>query len=245
MGDEKTVDIIIRGKNLTPEVFAQAQKQLKELGVEVETTSRKTKAGAADVGVFGQSWKQLTAGFTAANLITDAVYGLISLGKEAFNSASQLVNLKDKTGLSFDFLQRLGHVARGSGSDVNEYSDALYKMGLNVQKGGKETQEAVAKMGMSLQTFKSLSLEDQFKSIVAHIGFTSDAEERNATVVDIAGKSIGKTIAGMVSGYAERAAAATTMADTEIEALNRYQQKYEDFVQRQTVLTQSSMGQAL
>lgn len=240
--DEQEVAIVIKGKNLTPEAFTAARRELAGLGEETEKVRQKTKPATEQTNLFSQSWKQLTAGLVAADLLSDAARGLMSMAQESFKAAGQLVDLKTKTGLSLEFLQRLGHVATQSGSDLNTYADVVYKMGLNIAKGGQDTKDAVAKMGMSWEEFKRLSPEKQFEAIAKNIDFTSNVQERNATVTAIAGKGVSNVIVGLVDNYRELRDEAVVATDAQILAIDRLSDRVDKLASDFGGLVMGTMG---
>lgn len=78
MADEREVTIVIKGKNLTPEGFAAARKELAGLGDETEKVRQKTKPATDQTNLFSGAWKNLVGAFALGNIIADVVGSLAS-----------------------------------------------------------------------------------------------------------------------------------------------------------------------
>src|ERR1041385_4559340 len=169
MSEEREITIKIVGKNLTPEAFDAARRSLAgfkkdadDAGKSGESFGQKILGAKSATDLFGGTIKNFVAGFTIANLIDRATSSLIEFGKSAIDNAGHLVDLSNKTGVSLEGLQRMQFVAKQTGTTVDSFTDAIFKLGINVQKGGDETRAAVDKMGVSWAQFKALKPEDQF-----------------------------------------------------------------------------------
>jgi len=220
VADEREISIVIKGKNLTAAEFAEARKGLAGLGDETDRTRKRLKDAGADLGAFGQSWKQLTASFTAANLITDAVHGVIDMGKAAVKSASDLVDLSNKTGASIAFLQRAGFVARQTGSNLDQFTTALFKLGTNIATGSDAVKQGLSSIGLEWDKIRRLRPEQQWELIVAALNKVPQPQERNRIALEIFGKTAANVLPGIVEGYGRLAAEAPVSSDAQIRALD-------------------------
>ena len=122
-------------------------------------------------GLLRSGWGQLVTAFAAANLLEKGVSFLTGIASGAIKAAGELVDLRGTTDMSLEFLQRMSHVAKTNGSDLTQYTDTIFKMGLQVSKGGQETKDAVERMGLSWAEFRRMSPEDQFLAIADNINF--------------------------------------------------------------------------
>lgn len=210
----------------------QAQKKVAAMAAEAKgagpafdamgTQASKATGQVTDgAGRASASFSQMVGAFAAASLLERAGEHLLKLATAAFESAGQLKDLQATTGLSTEFLQRMAFVARSTGGDVSKYADAVYKMGINIAKGGEETKTAVRAMGISWEEFRRLSPDKQVEAIVDNIDAMSVAGERNAALQAIAGRGVSSVIVGLVSDYKRLADQAIVTGDAEIEALDR------------------------
>lgn len=182
----------------------------KALGVQAPANLlaiQKATAGAAQAatgmgGALKTSFATLTASFTAANLITKAVTSVVDLGVSAVKSAGQIVDLSKKTGLSIEAVQRLGFVAKQNGGSLEQMADAVFKTGLQIEKGSKKTKDAIEELGLSFADIRAMKPEDQFDAIMRALASIEDPQRRNALGVAAMGKSYAD-VAASVDGYIE------------------------------------------
>lgn len=177
--------------------------------------------------------------------VAGAVTGLIGLGKAAFDDAGHLVDLSAKTTLSLDGLQRMDFVAKQTGGSVDNFSDAIFKLGVTTSKGGAEAQAAVAKMGLSWQQFRALAPEQQFNTIIDNMDKLGPASDRNAALVALFGKGVSGAIAGMVDDYKRLAGQATVASDAQIRALDAAGDAWSSFVSNTKAKVTTFVGDVL
>jgi DNA-binding CsgD family transcriptional regulator len=216
MSDE-SVNIRITATNASKPGLDEARQGLKGLEAEAEKVSTTTKEASGSADVYVASLSRMAIGAAVG-----AAAGLATLALQAASSANGLVDLRTKTGLSLEELQRLEYVGRMTGQGVDVFANAVYRMGINVAKGGDQTKAAVEKMGISWEDFRQMSPEKQLQAIIDHLDFTSNAQERNATLAAIFGRSVEGVLVGLVQHYGTAKDAAIIMADESIERLAHY-----------------------
>ena len=236
MADDKEVTITIRATNLSAEAFQKAREQIAGLQKPIDDS---TKAGASFqqqflgaknvTALFSDQVKTLIAGFTIASMLDRAVSKLFEFGSAAFESAGHLTKLNNTTGISLDGLQRMAYVAAQTGTTVDAFADTIFKLGLNVAKGGDDTRSAVQKMGVAWDTFKALSPEQQFNLIVSSIDKLGPVSERNAALTALFGKGVGDTVNAMVSDYQRLASQAVVAGDQQLRKLDELAAKWDGF----------------
>ena len=77
---------------------------------------------------------------------------IVKMGTAAFESAGHIQDLADKTGLSTDAIQEMQAVADQTGTSVDTFTQATFKLGVNVAEGSKKARDAVKDLGLSYDT---------------------------------------------------------------------------------------------
>lgn len=132
-------------------------------------SARSTLSKFADYGT--KALVPMAAGFAAA---AGSVYVLTG-------RISKLASVNDKaiqTGLSGEFIQRLGYAADQSGISAESLTNAIGKMTIAIGKGGKE-----------FEGLKGLNPEQQFLTIAERISKLPTAADRAAAAVKVFGKN--------------------------------------------------------
>jgi len=207
--------------------------------VALEAQTRKT-ADATEI--LGGTLTHLAAAFTVGNLIDSAIGKITEFTKAAIETASHLTDLSTKTGLSLDTLQRMAYVAAQTGTTVDTFADVVYKMGINVENGGKKVEDALAAMGLSWAQFKDLKPEDQFKTIIANLDKLTTTQQRNAAMAAIGGKQVGDALAGMTDAYQKNASAALVAGDAQVKAAAEGNRAWNAYWANVTTNVESAIG---
>lgn len=131
----------------------------------------------------------MTAGAVAAGgavyLITNRIGGLAKIADQAV-----------QTGLSGEFLQRLGYAADQSGVSIETLTGGVKKLTIAIGKGDEKP---FAELGLSLKELKTLSPDQQFMKVAEAIGKLPTAADRAAASVKIFGKA-GIEMTGLFAG---------------------------------------------
>lgn len=131
----------------------------------------------------------MTAGAVAAG---GALWGIT-------NRISGLAGIADKavqTGLSGEFLQRLGYAADQSGVSIETLTGGVKKLTIAIGNGDAKPFEEI---GLSLKDLQALSPDQQFMKVAEAIGKIPTAAGRAAAAVKIFGKS-GIDMTGLFAG---------------------------------------------
>jgi hypothetical protein len=211
----------------------EAAEKLGKLGKDVPAgiaeIANAAKDASAKTSVLNETFGQLVSALSVSSLINKAASGLVGIGKAAIENAGKLVDMNVKTGVSIEGLQRMGFVAEHTSTTVEAFADVIFKMGTNVEKGSKETVQAVEKLGISFKDFRAQSPEEQFNTLVKNVDKLGPAGVRNADLVAIGGKAVGEAISGMVDGYERLAAQATVTGAEQIRAIDTASEKWDEF----------------
>lgn len=222
------------------------------LAGELKESSTALKTFSGDAGIAGKAMSFLggtigsvAAGFTLANVIQQATSALIGLGKQAIENAGHLVDLSTKTGVSVEQLERFQFVGQQAGVSVDDFSNAVFKLGVNIAGGSSSVVSGVQALGLSYKNLKSQSPEDQFNDIVAALERMEDPQERNRIGVELFGKSFASIAAAVNDGYTEMAKQAQVSTDAQIRAIDNASDAWDRFVARQKATLASWIGNLL
>lgn len=214
----------------------EASDKLRKMGQDVPPGIQKiadaAKNASKETGLFDSTIGKLAAAFSISHQVDRVVDSLIGFGKAAFTTADHLTGLSAKTGLSLTALQKMAFVAANSGTTVDAFADTVFKLGINIQKGGKDVEAAVVRMGLSFADFKTQAPEEQFNLIVENLDKLGTGGQRNAALVALFGKSVGDTIPGLIDNYQELAKQANIASDEQIAALKKAGDAWTNFVTR-------------
>jgi len=150
---------------------------------------------ASDMSKVGKFFTASGAVFTAPMLAaaqTFATYG------------SNLNDMAGRTATGVEVLQELGYAAEQSGASLGDVESAVTKMNRSVallQQGSSAAQNAFADIGLSADSLKGLSTEEQFKLIADRIGSIQDPALRTQTAIKLLGGS-GQKLQNMFAGGA-------------------------------------------
>jgi len=134
---------------------------------------------------------------TAANRVSEGLY------RQALNmpTATTLAQKRSQgkavqTGLSGEFLQRLGYAADQSGVSVETLTGGVKKLTIAIGKGDEKP---FAELGLTLTDLLALSPDQQFLKVAEAIGKIPTAAGRAAAAVKVFGKS-GIEMTGLFAG---------------------------------------------
>lgn len=177
-------------------------------------------------------------------MLDRAISGIVSFGKEAFESAGRIVDLSEKTGLSIKAVQQFGFIAEQSGSSVESMAQATFKLGVNIEKGGKEVDAALKAIGLSLAEVQRLKPEEQFDLIARKLSALPDIQQRNAVGVALMGKGYSEA-AAPIAHYTELIDKATVSTDASVRALDDAGDAWDGFLNSVSAKSRNVLGQAV
>lgn len=209
----QTLDAAIKKYDALGTHAPTAIKNLKaELDAATQSTATSTSAlGKLDgaLGMVGLSLSGLSLAGVAG--------GLISFGKEAIDAAGHIVDLSAQTGLSTAAIQQYGYIAANTGTSVDAFTNAIFKIGVNLETGGLQVEHGMRAIGASLADIQALKPEEQFDRIMRSLAAIVDPQERNRVGVELMGKAY-QQVAGSVSEYADLMTKAPIASEAAIRA---------------------------
>ena len=175
-------------------------------------------AGWGDV--MTSTFGQVLGALSVSNLASRAASAITDLGRSALETAGHLVDLSNKTGLSTTTLQQMEFVAKQSGSDMTQFADAAFKMGVNIAEGTAKAREGAEALGLDWQALRAAAPDEQFRMVVQALEKMEDPQKRNAAAVALFGKTAKDILPSIVDGYSKVASQATIAGEAQIKALD-------------------------
>lgn len=169
----------------------------------LNAAARKMKAFASGVAAIGTSiagmgTKMLGWGAAMLAPLAAGVKAFLGLG-------DSLSKMSDRTGISVEALSELTHAANLSGTDTETFENGIRKMQkslVDAATGTKESQEAIQRLGLSIDHLMALSPDEQFSTIAEALSRVQDPTQRAAMAMEIFGKS-GTKLLPMIAGGAK------------------------------------------
>ena len=209
--DEFAGKMRVLGNEVPPNIAA-LQGELERLG----TTNGKT---AGLMAGFGKAAAALGPVLPIAS-VGAATMAVIGFAAASVKAAGDVLDLSNKLGVSSDFIQELRQVANQTGSTVEAFTDATFKLGINVSKGSEAARDAVKALGLSYEELKRQSPEEQYRRTIAGLEQVEVVTERNRLGQALFGKQWAEIAAAVAEGHTKIAQAARISSRAQLEALD-------------------------
>ena len=152
------------------------------------------------------------------------IAGLGALGKRSIDAADNLNDLKQKTGVAVEILDKFGKAANDSGSSLDEVAKAMSKLAKGVVDPASKANEALKSIGVSSTDAQGkirgvdaimLDLADKFSKM-------PDGVEKTALAMEIFGKSGANIIPMLNEGKAALNGYSATISKELAEAADKF-----------------------
>ena len=181
-----------------------------------KTAAKAGKQGADGIGQMTNSMDMLSTVTTKANQLVAAVVATFAaVGASSLKMADDIVDTADALGLGAARVHQLNVALEASGGQFGGAS-ALFKgftqsLG-DVEKGSKETIDALYKLGLSKKDIETLSDDQLFQAVVNGLGKMEAGFERNRIAMLLTGR------AGDGIDWTKMAEGSSKAIDPELEA---------------------------
>lgn len=157
------------------------------------------------------------AGIAIAGLGAAAVGGLAVLGKNAIDSADNINDLSQRTGVAVETLSKFGAAAEDSGSSLDEVGKAMGKLSKGIVDPASKANEALRSIGVSSTDArgKIRSVDEVMLDIADKFSKLPDGAQKTALAMDIFGKS-GANLIPMLNGGREAMSQYSATVTTEM-----------------------------
>lgn len=150
---------------------------------------------------------------------------VFQLTLDAARYGDAINDLKARTGIAVEDLQRLQYAAGVSGDSFDSVADGVVKL----QNALITAPEKFAALGIEVESFSRLRPEEQLAMVAKTLSSIEDPALRNAAAIDLMGKKASELMPFLTSGFADLAAqadAAGAVLDSKtIDALDRTNSK--------------------
>ena len=182
------LDVALRLKDETRQGFASYKANLKDAEM---VTGRVSQESSKSIGGIGKS-----AGLSAlaiGGIAVAAAGAAAKLVSEFADAGAELRNFEIQSGANAQELQELAFIARDSGGDISDVSDAFREMGIRLGEatalGTGPAIDALDTLGISLQSLQGLAPEQQFDILRDAISGVEDPAQRLFLAEELLGGS--------------------------------------------------------
>ena len=188
---------------------------------EFDTNIKKVKGQVGgldkDFASFGKSF---AGAFLPVASVAGAGLALAAFAKTAFDTAGKITDLASQTGLTTDSIQEMQAAATLTGTSLDAFTNAAFKLGVNLATGTDKIRASVEALGLSYETLRAQSPDEQFKAIASALGEVEDVQLRNKLAVELFGKAAKEILPAIAQGYGEIADAAGKTGEAQLEAID-------------------------
>lgn len=163
----------------------------------LHSTSRRLKALGTSL---------MAVGSRATAVGTALTTPFVGAAKVFADMGSHMLEMSQRTGASVEALSTLSYAAEQSGADVHTLETSLTKMQKFLAKAshhGKDATKVLTSLGVSLETLKKLSPDEQFKLLGDRVSQIKDPAERAAVAMALFGKTGTKMLPLFAEGAAD------------------------------------------
>lgn len=197
---------------------SEAVEKMKALGLDIPAGVAKladqTKTATSSL----EGMKKIALDLANAFGIAFSIGAIVNFGREIFALADNIVKLSDKTGLSVEEVQRLSYVAEQSGNNIDQLTDAISKMQVNLSN--PKAQEAVRNLKINFEQLQAAKPYQQLQLIADAIGQVADPAKQAEYAVSLFGKAGAEILPTLKSHFSELAKEVTTASDQEVRAMD-------------------------
>lgn len=202
--------------------------EMERLAKPIERLPTLTQAATKSMVAMGAAVGSFVGTF-AANLVYRGVESLVSMGKAAFDSAGNIIDLSNKTGLSTDAIQRMQAVANLTGASLDNFTTAAFQLGVRLSGGSDSVRAGVERLGLTFAELRQMRPEDQFEAVVTALGNMRNEQQRNEIGVALFGKNFATIAAAVAEGYAKMASGARVSTEAQLQALDKAGDRWSQF----------------
>lgn len=163
--------------------------------------------------------------------------------QSTLDAASRINDLSQRLGVSTDAIQEFQFVANQTGSTVEDFANAVFKLGVNIAGGGTGVQDAINGLGLSFNQIRNLKPEQQFELIAVALGNLENEQERNRVGTELFGKSFKEIAAAIGEGYDKLAEKSTKATKQQIKDLDDAGDKLQEFADHFQTVAIIGLGQ--
>ena len=167
------------------------------------------------------------------------------LGEAALENASKINDLSKKTGLTTDTIQEFQHVAGETGTTVDAFANAAFKLGTNLAGGSKSVVAGVKELGLSFDDLRSKSPDEQFRLTIKALEDMDDQQEANRIGVLLFGRTYREIAVAVAEGYTDLANKTRKMTQDQIDRLAAAEDAWKRFGRTVVIVTGEAIAESI
>lgn len=202
------------------EAIAKYQALGRTAPAELHQIAEATSRAAQPTSLLATTVGRLASGFAIGALVDRGISALAGFAAQAFETAGTVADMSDRLGVSTTAVQQWAYVAGQTGTTVEAFSTAVFRLGTNLAGDSKSVEAAVQALGLSFADLRAQTPEAQFDAIAEALGRMENPQERNRIGLELFGKQFQAIAPSIVQGYRDMAASASVSSDQTIQALD-------------------------
>jgi hypothetical protein len=257
---DRSLEVVLTARDNVSDILEKVAQSLRSTGesasVSFTGAGRAAESGAESIGRASQSSVTSLAGIEQMSMrlverLTElfAIHEITEFVGHVVEAGAKFADLSAKTGVSITYLEQIKPVADKSGSSVDEFGQAIYRMGNNIQEGTTKTQdglallaEATGDQALAWRNLKDLSPEEQFKDIITALSGMEDQQRANAIGTMIFGRQFQSMAASVHDGTLQMAADVKVAGEEHVKALKAASDAWVDFKDKAQDASVSGLG---
>lgn len=201
------------------------------------------------VNLFGKEFEGITAKaaafgrtFGLALGAGAVVAGLKTLAASVLENAGNIEDLSQRTGLAIRTIQEFQHAADQTGTTLEAFTNAAFKLGTNLAGGSKSVVAGVTALGLSFRDLQALSPDEQFNQIAVALGQMENPQERNRIALELFGRAAKEILPAIAQHYDTLKNRAVVASDGQIKALSAAGDAWDKFLRETTTHATAAAG---
>jgi hypothetical protein len=260
MAGDRTLEVQLTARDNLTDVTQRASQSIRLLGDQTSTTfagmGRAAEQGAEGIQRASQSSVDSLSGIERMSIrlverLAElfAIHEMVAFTEAVVDAGAKFVDLSEKTGLSITYLEQIKPVADKTGSSVDEFAQAIYRMGVNIQDGTTKAKDGLSQLvqatgnqALAWDNLKNMSPEEQFKAIIGALTDMDDVQRANAIGAEIFGRQYQTMAAAVHNGTLKLAEGTKVAGEETIKALKGATDAWVEFKDKAFDASEAGLG---
>ena len=114
---------------------------------------------------------------------------IVAATKKTLEYADAIAELAQKTGFSIEGIQRIGQVAKQSGSSFEQVAASMNQLQNRLETGNKKATDALKGLGIAQDEYMRMRPDEQFRAVAEAVAGIEDPAKRTKAAMDLMGRS--------------------------------------------------------
>lgn len=170
---------------------------------------------------------------------------VVAFGKHVLQTASEIKDLSEQLGFSYENTQRFKFAAEQTGAELTNVKVAAGFLNKTLGIGEDSTQKLIKDIGLDFKKLSQESPDQIFLDVTGAIKKIPDPLKQTEAAVKLLGKSGGELLPAIREGFADLANSASTMSDSTIERLADAEDAWAKFTTNVTIWSGEALAAAM